>query len=346
MVARVADLQRLALAAVRHAPHGPLLGTADRVERRPERGADARVRGVLEHAAQHAVRDLPADLAAELEVEPAVVDRPRAVGLHVDALVGAGDHLLQRRVARAAGRRWSSAPWAAGRARRPAPCRPTPGPTRGAESRPDRTPTHRPSRTMSTDWAAHALVVVAEAAHRPRQRGVGGDLHQLAAEAQVAQLGGVEPRRAGERRLPARGSGRARRRGRPTRGSAARPGSESRTSVVSPGAQTGAVSSACACSAMRPRWPRGRGPGRAPSPGAELAPHPRVRAALGLAVADRDGVDHRAALDDALVDAAPSLDANHFSVSHTWLAAWASGTPAPVGGLGGRHQQVGPLGER
>src|SRR5262245_49515153 len=55
VVARVTDLQRLALAAVRHAPDRPLVCSPDGVERGPERGADARVRGVLEHAAQPAV---------------------------------------------------------------------------------------------------------------------------------------------------------------------------------------------------------------------------------------------------------------------------------------------------
>ena len=42
-------------------------------------------------ATSFAVLDLPADLAAELEVQPLVVDRPRAVGVHVDAPLGRRD---------------------------------------------------------------------------------------------------------------------------------------------------------------------------------------------------------------------------------------------------------------
>src|SRR3546814_2568408 len=41
-----------------------------------------------------------------------------------------------------------------------------------------------------------------------------------------------------------------------------------------------------------------------PAPGAVLPAHSRVAAALGLAVADGGGVDHRPALDQALRDAA------------------------------------------
>ena len=163
-VPRVPPLQGLALAAVGDAPHRPLVGPAHGVERGPERGADAGVGGVLHHPAEGTALDLPADLAAELEVQALVVDRPRPVGLHEDPVVGAGDHLVQRRVAgqqpdvRHADHR------AAGPARRPAPCRPrtgragapSPGPTA-------RRPTGRPARCRPP--ARDALVVVAEAAH-------------------------------------------------------------------------------------------------------------------------------------------------------------------------------------
>src|ERR1041385_7767104 len=89
-------LHRLALAAIGRAPKRPLIARADRVYRIPELGGDPRVRRVLQHAAELAALDLPPDLAAELEVVALVVDRPGAVGLHVDPIVGAADELLER----------------------------------------------------------------------------------------------------------------------------------------------------------------------------------------------------------------------------------------------------------
>src|SRR3546814_18783492 len=85
--------------SVRHPPEGPLVGAADHVHRGPELGADPGVGRVAQHPAQLAVLDLPRDLAAELEVQSLVVDRPRPVGVHVDAFVGGGDQLVARAVA-------------------------------------------------------------------------------------------------------------------------------------------------------------------------------------------------------------------------------------------------------
>ena len=56
-VSDAADLPRLALAAVRRAPHRPLLAAADRVARSPELRRDARVVRVLEHLRELAVLD-------------------------------------------------------------------------------------------------------------------------------------------------------------------------------------------------------------------------------------------------------------------------------------------------
>src|SRR5262252_2091820 len=72
-------LHRLALAAVRRAPGDPAVLIADRVARAPKCGRHAGVCRVLEHPRFLAVLDLVTDLAAELEIEPLVVDRPRAI---------------------------------------------------------------------------------------------------------------------------------------------------------------------------------------------------------------------------------------------------------------------------
>src|SRR5262249_55352532 len=45
--------------------------------------------------AQLAAFDLPSDLASELKVVALVVDRPGAVGLHVNAVIGSGDELVE-----------------------------------------------------------------------------------------------------------------------------------------------------------------------------------------------------------------------------------------------------------
>ena len=60
------------------------------------------------------------------------------------------------------------------------------------------------------------------------------------------------------------------------------------------------------------------GPHQLPALGAVLAPHPGVRAPLGLAVADGGGVHHRPHSTMCWATRLPSLDANHFSVSHAW----------------------------
>ena len=202
-VAGVADLDRLALAAVRGAPEHPLVGAADHVHRGPEPRADAGVGGVAEHLAELAVLDLPGDLAAELEVEPLVVDRPGAVGVHVDAVVGGGDHLLEAAVAREeadvghAHHRQAGGTVGAHHAAR------TSRPTRGAESRPESTPTQVPSLTMSTAWAGTPSSSNPKLPSAPGQGGVGGDVHEVGAVAHRAELGRVEPRGAGEGGLPA-----------------------------------------------------------------------------------------------------------------------------------------------
>src|SRR5215472_3662358 len=88
-------LHRLAFAAVGRAPQRPLVARADRFHGVPEFSGDPGIRRILEHPSQLAALDLPADFAAELEVIALIVNRPGAVGLHVDAVVNAGDELVE-----------------------------------------------------------------------------------------------------------------------------------------------------------------------------------------------------------------------------------------------------------
>jgi len=54
-----------------------------------------RSRRDFQHAGALTVLNLPSNLGAELEVVALVVDRPGAVGLHVDAAVSVGNQLAQ-----------------------------------------------------------------------------------------------------------------------------------------------------------------------------------------------------------------------------------------------------------
>src|ERR1019366_543595 len=99
-MADVDDLARLPLAAVDDAPRPPFGGAGDGVAGPPELRSPPRIERVLDQTEALAVPDLPSVLGPELEVEAAVVDAPGAVRLQVDAVLGAGDHLLQAGLAR------------------------------------------------------------------------------------------------------------------------------------------------------------------------------------------------------------------------------------------------------
>ena len=94
-MARAHYLLWLALATIRRAPESPLVAGADGVERIPKLSRDAGIRWIFQHADALAVLDLPADLAAELKVVTLVVDRPGAISLHQNAVIGGGDQLLE-----------------------------------------------------------------------------------------------------------------------------------------------------------------------------------------------------------------------------------------------------------
>src|SRR5688572_29805953 len=86
----------LTLATVWSSPENPLIARADCVHGIPELGRDARVRRVLQHSPQLAATYLPADLGPKLKVVTLVVNRPRAIGLHQNSVVGLCNQLRQR----------------------------------------------------------------------------------------------------------------------------------------------------------------------------------------------------------------------------------------------------------
>src|SRR4051794_1658151 len=89
-------LSWLALAAIEHGAESPFGHGADGVEPGPEDRRHAGVARVLDQPAALATLDLPGRLSLEPELEPAVVDRPRAVALDQEAAVGGGHQVVER----------------------------------------------------------------------------------------------------------------------------------------------------------------------------------------------------------------------------------------------------------
>src|SRR6266542_1256841 len=80
-------LHGLSFAAVGSAPQHPLLGAAYGIAGVPEFCGHAAVTRVFEPARLLAVLNLPADFGAELKIVAAIVDRPAAIGLEIDAVL-------------------------------------------------------------------------------------------------------------------------------------------------------------------------------------------------------------------------------------------------------------------
>lgn len=93
-------LVRFALAAVRRAQHLDGVGIADGAQALPEVRGNGPVVGIFHHAFKFTMLDQLAPFAAELEFVARIVDRPRAIGAHQDAVLDTTDHLLQRLIAR------------------------------------------------------------------------------------------------------------------------------------------------------------------------------------------------------------------------------------------------------
>ena len=91
----VGNLGRLAFAAVRRAPHVPVFCTADSITAVPELGRNSHIGAVLQQPAHFPVLDLVARLGAKLEVIAFVVDRPGAVGLHIDAVLRVSNQVVK-----------------------------------------------------------------------------------------------------------------------------------------------------------------------------------------------------------------------------------------------------------
>src|ERR1039457_4259130 len=96
-VADRVDLLRLPLAVVGRAPLLPIAGSGDQVERLPEVGGARLVGDPRNHPLLLAVLDLPKSIAAELKIVALLVDREAAIAIDQDAVVHAGDQVVDTR---------------------------------------------------------------------------------------------------------------------------------------------------------------------------------------------------------------------------------------------------------
>src|ERR1035441_5265441 len=96
-VADRVDLLRLPLAVVGRAPLLPIAGSGDQGERLPEVGGARLVGDPRNHPLLLAVLDLPKSVAAELEIVALLIDREAAIAIDQDAVVHAGDQVVDTR---------------------------------------------------------------------------------------------------------------------------------------------------------------------------------------------------------------------------------------------------------
>src|SRR5262245_50100466 len=90
----------LTLAAVRGTHDLKRILVPDHLKAAPEGCRDATIIGVLHHGGHLAVLDQLPPLTAKLEFIARVVNRPRAVGFHIDATLHRGNHLFQAGITR------------------------------------------------------------------------------------------------------------------------------------------------------------------------------------------------------------------------------------------------------
>src|SRR6266511_5516200 len=190
-VADAGRLARLALPAVRRPPQHPFLRPAHRDAGTPESGGDPSVVGVPVEVGELAVLDPAGYLASELEVHALVIDRPRRVRGHEDAVLRVAQDLADRPFAGLevdvghADEREVLPPVGPHGARR-----------RSAHDW-GRLPAREelledPSLDQGDSLGWHAFVVEGEAPQPARERGVTGDGDEVAGVAQLAPVLGSD----------------------------------------------------------------------------------------------------------------------------------------------------------
>src|SRR6202007_2415016 len=87
-------LHGLPLAAIRRAPQCPMLFRTNRIAGIPELRGNSPVTGILQHANFLSAFDFPADLRGKLKLVAPVINGPRFIRLHENALVSIGDETV------------------------------------------------------------------------------------------------------------------------------------------------------------------------------------------------------------------------------------------------------------
>src|SRR6266404_3477802 len=75
-------------------PQCPVIESADSITGIPELGGNTAVARIFQHADFLSAFDFPADFGGKLKLVTAVIDRPRAICLHENSVVGVGDQLV------------------------------------------------------------------------------------------------------------------------------------------------------------------------------------------------------------------------------------------------------------
>ena len=92
------DLPRLAFAVIGGAPLLPIAGTGDSVAGLPQVRRPRLVGHARNHSLLLASLDRPEGIAAELEVITLMIDGPTAIAIDENAVVDAGDQIIERNV--------------------------------------------------------------------------------------------------------------------------------------------------------------------------------------------------------------------------------------------------------
>src|SRR6266404_3245974 len=93
-VACAHSLHGLALSTIGRAPQCPVIESADSITGIPELGGNTAVARIFQHADFLSAFDFPADFGGKLKLVTAVIDRPRAICLHENSVVGVGDQIV------------------------------------------------------------------------------------------------------------------------------------------------------------------------------------------------------------------------------------------------------------
>ena len=88
-------LHWLTLTAIRGTPKRPMSLVRDCIAGIPKLRSYSTVRAILQQPAELAILDFISDFRAELKVQSQVINTPRPIGLHENAVIRIGDEIIE-----------------------------------------------------------------------------------------------------------------------------------------------------------------------------------------------------------------------------------------------------------